>query len=234
MFDRYSIYSSPQNIQKVMGVEVSEEYQPSYNSVPTQLQPVITSENGAKLNFFRWGLMSKWSNNKMSISARSINLASEKAFQKNGYKKQIQTKRCIILMNGFYSWKQVSKKQRVPYYVFPTEMSILGVAGLWEEFEDIEGKSNQSFVSMTVLSSQVMAEFENEMPAILNPVASKLWLENEDLEEKKTLIKKITGEHPVLSSHPVSPSIADSNNNYKELIEPAPASDQLGNYTLFS
>lgn len=234
MFDRYAIYSSAQSIQEVMGVAVSNEYHPSYNVAPTQILPVITSENKKELTFFHWGLMSKWSNNKTTISARSINLSSERAFQKTGYKRQIQTKRCIIPVNGFYSWKQMSKKQRVPYYIFPIEISILGVAGLWEEFEDIDGNSNQSFILMTVPSSSSMIQFENEMPAILSPSNSNLWLENEDLGENQKLIAEITDGHPTLSSHSVSPSILDLTNNYKELIEPAPASDQMGNYTLFS
>ena len=234
MYDRYAIYSTAESIKNAFVVDVPEGYKQSYNACPAQLLPVITNEDKRGISFFHWGLMAKWSNSKTSISARSINLVAEKAFQRTGYKRQIQSHRCIVPINGFYAWKQVSKKQRIPYYFFSSQAPILGIAGLWEEFEDIDGSVRHSFIILIVPSSSSLIEFDREMPAILEPSGCRTWLDSTDLDEKEKLILSITGNHPTLASHSVSPSISNADNNYAELIDSVPASDQLGNYTLFS
>ncbi len=233
MYDRYSLYSSSEKIASALAVEVPGGYTPNYNCAPTQLLPVITNEDKRGLSFFHWGLMAKWSNNK-SISAKSINLSAESAFQKSSYKRQIQTHRCILPANGFYAWKRVSKKQLVPHYYSPTHTQVLGIAGLWEEFEDIDGSVSHSFILLTVPSSSALLEIEEQMPAILEPVNCLKWLDSNDLQTSEALIKAITKNHPMLRSHPVSPAISKIENNYPELINAVPASDQHGNYTLFT
>ncbi|MEQ9232327.1 MAG: SOS response-associated peptidase [Cyclobacteriaceae bacterium] len=233
MYDRYSLYSAPEKIESALAVEVPGGYTPNYNCAPTQLLPVITNEDKRGLSFFHWGLMAKWSNNK-SISAKSINLSAESAFQKTSYKRQIQSHRCIVPINGFYAWKRVSKKQLVPHYYFPTNTQILGIAGLWEEFEDIDGSVSHSFILLTVRSSNPLMEIEEQMPAILEPINCLKWLESDDLEMCESLIFSITKNHSALGSHPVSPAITKIENNYPELINAVPASDQHGNYTLFT
>jgi putative SOS response-associated peptidase YedK len=233
MYDRYTIHAPASKIREELAVEVPEAYLPSYNAAPTQLLPVITSESKRGISFFHWGLMAKWSNNK-SISAKSINLAAETAFQKTSYRNQIQTNRCIIPISGFYAWKRLSKKQMVPYYYFPTKMPLLGIAGLWEEFEDTDGSVSHSFIMLTVKSSSALSDIEAQMPAFMEPMGCLKWLNSDDLAEMEALIMAIPEHHTSLGSHSVSPGIGDLKNNYAQLIKSVPASDQHGNYTLFN
>jgi putative SOS response-associated peptidase YedK len=233
MYDRYAIYAMASQIRDEFAVEVPAGYLPMYNAGPTQLLPVITSEDRRGLSFFHWGLMAKWSNNK-SISAKSINLPAESAFQKTSYRNQIQNHRCIVPVNGFYAWKRLSKKQIVPYYFYPNKIPLLGIAGLWEEFEDIDGTVSHSFIMLTVPSSVALQEIEDQMPALLDPMGCLKWLQSDDLGEKEALIMGITQQHPSLSSHAVSPVITNLANNRSTLIAAVPPCDQHGNYTLFT
>jgi len=234
MYDRYAIFVSVDELNQSMGVEVGRNYQPTYNAAPTQILPVITNKNPKECSFFQWGLMSKWSNSKSSMSAKSINLSAETAFHKAIYKRQIQSHRCIVPINGFYAWKKVSKKLRVPYYFSSTDTPILGIAGVWEEFEDIDGMLSFSFMIMTVPSPDVLIEFESQMPAIFSPNDCHHWLKDDDLIEHQKLVLSMTQNHPSLNSHSVSPAISNVKIDYPELINAIPASDQLGNYTLFT
>jgi putative SOS response-associated peptidase YedK len=233
MYDRYAIHTPASKIREELAVEVPEAYLPSYNAAPTQLLPVITSQDRRGISFFHWGLMAKWSNNK-SISAKSINLPAQTAFQKTSYRNQLMTHRCIIPISGFYAWKRVSKKQVVPYYFYPTKVPMLGIAGIWEEFEDIDGSVSHSFIILTVDSSSALSEIEDQMPAFMEPMACIKWLQSNDLEELHGLVDVITDHHSALASHSVSPMITDLKNNSAQLIKSVPASDQHGNYTLFS
>lgn len=235
MYDRYTIYSTTESLKDALKVEdIPDRYKPSYNAAPTQLLPIISNENRRGISFFHWGLMTKWSNNKTSISVKSINVTAKTAFQQTGYKNRIKLHRCIVPINGFYVWKRVSKKQRVPYYYFSTQFPILGISGLWEEFEDIDGTISHSYIIMTVPSSPSLIEFETQMPAILEPNDCVAWLGEDNLVEHERLILSITKDHPALTFHSVSPSISQIDINSPALIDAVPASDQLGNYTLFS
>ena len=233
MYDRYAIHTPASKIREELAVEIPAAYLPSYNAGPTQLLPVITSQDKRGVSFFHWGLMAKWSNNK-SISAKSINLSADTAFQKTSYRNQLMTHRCIIPISGFYAWKRVSKKQLVPYYYFPTQMPLLGIAGLWEEFEDIDGSVSHSFIMLTVRSSSALIEIEDQMPAFLEPMACLNWLNTNNIEQMEEMVMSITEKHTSLASHSVSPAIGDIKNNYAQLIKSVPPSDQHGNYTLFS
>ena len=111
---------------------------------------------------------------------------------------------------------------------------MLGIAGLWEEFEDIDGIVSHSFIMLTVPSSTVLNEIESEMPAILDETDCLKWLYASGPMEYQKIIESINTKHPQLASHPVSPAISNPENNYPELINNIPASDQHGNYTLFT
>lgn len=232
MYDRYTIYSSAAQIREQLVAEVPEGYKANYNASSSQLLPIIMSEGKRGVSFFHWGLMTKWSHNK-SISAKSINRTAEEAFVKKAYRRQLETHRCIIPMNGFYAWKKVSKKQKVPYYFHSAEVPLLGACGMWEEFEDIDGSQSHSFILLTVPSSGALLSFETQMPAILTPNDCIKWLDN-SVEENEALIREIPQNHPALSSHPVNPAISSTANNYPELINAVPPTDQHGNYTLFT
>lgn len=233
MYDRYAIYAKPEQLRAAFAVDVPEGYAASYNAAPTQLLPVITSADKRGLSFFHWGLMAKWSNNK-AIGAKSINLASDSIFQKVGYRNQVRTHRCVIPINGFYAWKRVSKKQVVPFYFSSKQVPVLAIAGLWEEFEDIDGELSHSFIMLTVPSSRALEEIDVQMPALLDAAGALNWLEDKELAEYQSQLSTITQQHPALQSHPVSPAINKPENNYPELINQVTPADQHGNYTLFA
>ncbi len=233
MFDRFAIYSSADQLAETFAIDVPESYQISYNAGPGQLHPIITSDDPRGLAFFYWGLMPKLAHDK-SISMKLINTTSE-VLSKPGYQKKLRVARCLIPVNGFFLWKVISKKQQTPYYFFPRQMELMGIAGLWEESEDLDGQVIHSFVAITVPVSHSLSDFSPWMPALLTPSLALDWLssgmnENAALQ----LIQQTTNHHPALESHPVSPRISQLKINQPDLIQPRPASDQHGNYTLFT
>jgi putative SOS response-associated peptidase YedK len=227
MYDRYTISLKSDELALTLGVEVPDEYTPQYNAAPTKKLPIITSEQNQKLSLFYWGLMSSWSNNK-TMSPKLFNLPVSSVQTKNTYKRKLKTNRCVIPMDGFYTWKQVAKKKQVPYYCYFPDRRVFSIAGLWEENED----GSNSFIMITKPSSGTMLSFNEDMPAMLDASTSRKWLELEDLNDIEGFLSDdLTHE---LNNHTVSPKIRDIDNNDVNLIKQAPASDQYGNYTLFS
>lgn len=227
MLDRYTITLNPDELTLVLGIEVPSEYQPQFNAAPTKSLPVITSESKDKLVYQKWGLMAMWSNNK-AMSPKFFNLPLDSVLNKPSYRKKLATNKCIIPMDGFYVWKKVAKKQQVPYYFFFPDNKIFTVAGIWEENDEGEN----SFIMITRPADEQLLDFQDDMPAIMDASSSRRWLESENPEELAELVSKTPSSE--LISHTVTPSIGDIDKNDVSLIKPAPASDQHGNYTLFT
>lgn len=230
MYDRYTITLKNDELALTLGVEVSEEYQRQFNAAPSKKLPVITSDKNQKISFFYWGLMSRWANNK-TISPKLFNLPVSSLQTKASYKRKLKTHRCVIPMDGFYVWKQVSKKLQVPHYFYFQDRRVFSVAGLWEEeYDEQEGTSN-SFIMVTKPANHTLNSFSESMPAIMDTAATRKWLESDDFDLEEILSSDYSKD---LSSHTVSPKIKDISSNDVSFINPAPASDQHGNYTLFT
>ncbi|MEM9337815.1 MAG: SOS response-associated peptidase family protein, partial [Bacteroidota bacterium] len=128
MYDRYTLTLKNDELALTLGVEVPHSYTPQFNAAPTKKLPIITSADNQRLSFFYWGLMSKWSNNK-TMSPKFFNLPIDSIKIKSTYKRKLKTHRCVIPMDGFFIWKQVSKKQKVPHYFYFKDRRVFSVAG---------------------------------------------------------------------------------------------------------
>ena len=230
MYDRYTITLKSDELALTLGVEVPHRYNPQYNAAPTKKLPVITSHQNQKLSFFYWGLISRWSNNK-AMSHKLFNLPIDSVLTKVAYKRKLRTHRCVIPMDGFYVWKQIAKKRQVPHYFYFPDHRVFSVAGIWEEYDDTED-AGKSFIMITKPSANVLSDFQEDMPAILDAVATRKWLESEDLTDIKGLLANDQSSEFI--SHTVSPKIRDIAGNDVAYVNHAPASDQHGNYTLFT
>lgn len=231
MIERYTIAASAEEIAARFDVEVDEFYLPSYNAAPTQKLPVIVNSAAGGLSYLHWGVNANWSNNK-SISSKFISAHSDDLFTKTSLTNNLKTKRCLIPITGFYLWKQVGKKSHRPYYFTISNVTILSIAGLWEAYDDLDGKINHTFKMITLANDIQESGFGMELPFILNPEAEKKWLASDfDCKSIDQLL-----DHRLNTDylyHIVAPHINDIKINSPKLIEPQPPIDQLGNFTLF-
>ncbi|MEM0938884.1 MAG: SOS response-associated peptidase family protein [Bacteroidota bacterium] len=226
MLDRYTITLQSHELTLVLGVEVPDKYTPQYNAAPTKPLPIITNLSTEKLDFHKWGLMNMWTNNK-TMSPKFFNLPVDSVINKTTYNKKLRTHRCVIPMDGFYLWKKMAKKQQIPHYFFFPDRKVFCVVGLWEENDD-----GNCFIMITKQANEYISAFQEDMPAIIDIGSTKKWLESKDLGDLEKLLTKESKED--FLSHTVSPRIKDIDANDVSFINPAPASDQHGNYTLFS
>jgi putative SOS response-associated peptidase YedK len=231
MCSRYTLVANEAQLSKRFNVEVTQNYRPRYNAAPTQLLPVITSEDSKGISFFYWGLIPNLSKNN-TVSQKLINVKAENISEKASLKKAIKTRRCVIPVTGFFEWKNLNKKSKVPYYIFQKNEDILAMAGLWEEFEDENDETYHTFTIITIPSASVFREFNDRMPLLLNQEAEKLWLDpKNDLEQLLPILQKENAES--FDYHSVSPMVNTMTCDQPSVIHPAPPTDQFGNYSLF-
>ena len=233
MLERYSLTSTPEILHKHFPkVELTDGYTPRFNAAPSQLLPVVTNESPKGFSFFYWGTAPKWSNNR-TISQKLINAAKEELIVKRTYKKALARHRCLVPADGFYCWKNIGKKSRIPYRIILSQAIPFYMAGLWEEYQDESDELIHTFSIVTIPSNDLVSPVSSRMPAILTPQSGSLWLEqNTSTDDLMDMLQPFPSEQ--MGMYTVSPMIDSKKLDLPSMVEPAPAVDQFGNFTLFN
>jgi len=230
MGDRYTLTASAEDLNERFTVEIADAYKQRYNAAPTQLLPTITQESKG-ISFFYWGVSPEFSKNR-SIAAKLLYVPVEQITEKASYKKLLKSTRCIIPSDGFYAWKKVSKRGRIPYRFVYQDGITNSFPGLWEEYEDQNGERVHAFKIITSEANEALIDLEDRMPIVFEEKQERFWLsDTQDIEALSELLQPYPAGK--LSSYTVSPRFNDVSLDNPDLIKPFAAADQFGNYSLF-
>ena len=228
---RYTLTPPRESLTSALGVEVPDFYKPRYNASPAQPLPVISDLNKEELTYYYWGTTPNRSKKK-SISEKLINIAVEKVGSGPGQRKSLLEKRCIIPADGYYAWKQISRKGKVPYRIVLTGQPLFCMAGVWEAFEDEEDKLVRTFKIIVTRPNTMVAAYSETMPAILDLDQGKNWLKGQ-----QTLENLLDELQPFpagqMTAYAVSPRVNDPKYDVPSLLQVETPADQFGNYSLF-
>jgi putative SOS response-associated peptidase YedK len=231
MCGRYSIGKSKNEIERRFEAEMLKPFEPRYNLAPTQLAPVISSDSKNGFSHFYWGTTPEFSKNR-PVSERLIHARAETVGEKAAFKVPFQRKRCLIPADGFYKWKTIGKKTRVPYRFTIFDDRLFAFAGLWDEYENENGEINHTFLLLTTSSNPLVSEIGDRMPVILSPENEKKWLDTHTSPKDLLQMLQPYQEEPMIS-YTVSPMVNQTTIDSPTLIKKTSPMDQFGNYTLF-
>jgi putative SOS response-associated peptidase YedK len=231
MCGRYSLSKSKIELEERFQAEMLPDFNPRYNIAPTQLLPVITSQSPKGFSFFYWGITPEFGKNR-PVAQKLINARAETVTEKVTFKSSFQKRRCLIPADGFYEWKRLGKKTSIPYRFTLRENELFAFAGIWEEFETVNGDIQHTFLILTTSPNEKIAEIHDRMPVIIAKKDEKKWLDSYTTEEELTKILKPYPED-LMMSFTVSPLVNSVGNDSPALIRRTSPIDQHGNYTLF-
>ncbi|MFN8576167.1 MAG: SOS response-associated peptidase [Candidatus Sericytochromatia bacterium] len=213
MCGRYTISILLEEIEKYFGVEVPEIYQPRYNSAPSQFLPVITNKEPNIVQFFKWGLIPYWSKDP-NIGHKMINARSETITEKPSFKNPFKTKRCLVIADSYYEWKN-TEEGKIPYRIKLKDNNVFAFAGIWEIWNKEE--SIKSFSIITTKASDEISDLHERMPVILPYENYKAWLNNELKEDEAlSIIKDCLKDK--FEYYQVSKKVNSPTNDNKDLI----------------
>lgn len=192
-------------------------YKPRYNCAPSQNLAVITNAKPEQISFFRWGLIPFWAKDE-KIGNKLINAKSETIMEKPSFKNSFKKKRCLVLSDGFFEWKKINTKEKVPYRMFLENEPLFAMAGIWDSWKDTDGNSIYSFSILTTEANELMQNIHHRMPVILSRPDEKLWLNENDPEELLSLFAPFPSEK--MTAHPVSKLVNSPINDKPEILEP--------------
>lgn len=232
MSSRYICSAPKDTLADRFNTDVPGGYKPSYNIAPSHLSAVITQNAPQGVSFFYWGTSPKLAKNK-PVSPKLYHVHAEYIPRKTSLQGAIQKRRCIMLADGYYEWKNVGKKRQVPYRVAMKNGQVFAIAGIWEEYEDENDEMVHTCSMITVPANPALQTITDRMPAILSSEAESIWLNKNATEsELLSVLKAYPSEN--MQFHTISPKVNDIQKNSIELLKHTPAADQFGNYTLFS
>ena len=223
MCGRFTLFTSLKELTDRFGLDsFPVNLSPSYNIAPTQ--PVLTvrsmpgSSRQVQADFMRWGLIPAWAKD-ASLGARMINARSETASVKPSFQSAFRKRRCLILADGFYEWKKTPAGKQ------PTRIQMKGgspfaFAGLWESWNNPEGRTVHSCSILTMAANSFMKKIHDRMPLILQKDNESKWLDSSknDPEEIKEMIEELPND--CFESWNVSKLVNTPTNNNPGCIEP--------------
>ncbi len=163
----------------------SEYYRPVYSASAFTFpaMPVITSEEPDKVSLLNWGLIPFWVKDEataLRIRQRALNARGETVFEKPMFRHSITAKRCLVLVDGFFEWRHISKN-RYPYYIRLVDHQPFALAGIWDKWQNNDtGVEVKTFTVITTEANTMMAQIHNtrkRMPVILTRDVEKRWLD---------------------------------------------------------
>jgi putative SOS response-associated peptidase YedK len=168
MCGRFVFYCTPKEVQRQLSMQLSFEFEPSYNLCPQQsILAVFKSEQAVQAKSILWGLKPGW---QPDCSKRLINARVESVHEKPSFKNLFSTSRCIILANGWYEWMRQEKSKR-PFYHFRRDGRLLVFAGLIQN-----GTESANGLILTREAPNPINKIYHRMPFLLTKEQIAKWL----------------------------------------------------------
>ncbi|MGW0216852.1 SOS response-associated peptidase [Micromonospora chokoriensis] len=191
---------------------------PDHNVAPTDRVPLVrvSPEGHRSLCVGRWGLLPHWSRSAAG-AARMINARAETVATSRAYAGSFSRRRCLVPADGWYEWVRQPDGGRQPYYMTPTDGSVLALAGIWSVWES-GADSRLTFSVLTTAALGDLAEVHDRMPVLLPPGSWSSWLTQAD-EPERLLVPASAGQLAALEIRPVGPAVGDVRNDGPHLID---------------
>lgn len=216
MIQRYTVCHPKKVISNYFEAGVLVPYKPNFNASAGQKLPVITNKTPDRVSLFQWGLV-PFDSKDAQIGEKLLNARIETIKAKQPYTDLLSEKRCIILADSFYFWKELHGVS-TPYRVTMKDESLFAIAGIWDEWKMDDSEDSTSFFGsfsmLTTEANSLIADFTDRMPAILPVNQEKDWLDSiEDipLEDLLKLIKPFDATK--MRFYKVSNLVNDTKNN---------------------
>ena len=148
-----------------------------YNICPTtMIDAVIERDSKRELVPMRWGLVPSWWKKKAKETPATFNARAETVAEKPIFRAAFKRNRCLIPLSGYYEWKGTETGKQ-PYYFSTENGSPLTIAGLWDEWKDIEtGQPLKSGTMIITEANKLVAKIHDRMPVLLTPYQFDGWL----------------------------------------------------------
>jgi putative SOS response-associated peptidase YedK len=153
---------------------------PRYNIAPTTtVYAVRTGAEGRELVPMRWGLIPSWWKKTAKEVPSTFNARAETVAAKPMFRSAFKRNRCIVPAGGYYEWAKTDDGKQ-PYFISAANGAPLAIAGLWDEWKDVEsGESVTSCTLIVTAANDATRKIHDRMPVLLGAKDYDAWLSGE-------------------------------------------------------
>lgn len=220
MCGRYTLYGPQSRYQEKFSTENGFDFPPRYNIAPSQIVPVVrTDDKGSRLfTLAQWGLIPSWSKETDKL-AKSINARTETAAIKPMFRHAFRKSRVLVPASEFYEWKVIAGKKQ-PYLIHMKDGEPFGMGGLLEFWKGPTGEV-ATFTILTTSPNALMAEIHDRMPVIIDPNNYSEWLDPGVTDVSRLQALAVPYPERLMEAYPVSRAVNSPSNEGAELVEHA-------------
>ena len=221
MCGRFTLTIDPAHLQEAFPwAVIPNDLSPRFNIAPSQPVAVIPNTGDNILSMYQWGLIPSWSKDP-AIGGRMINARAESLAVKPSFRNAYHRRRCLILADGFYEWKQSpGLKSKQPVYIRLINNHPFAFAGLWEHWTSPDGSEIRSCTIITTQPNSLLLTIHNRMPVILPPETFSQWVSPADLPAIQ--LNELLAPYPAdeMIAYPVSKMVNSPQFDSPDLIKP--------------
>ncbi|MBV8398328.1 MAG: SOS response-associated peptidase, partial [Acetobacteraceae bacterium] len=130
-----------------------------------QTIPWLPCERRCSTGFWVSQLVPIWAKD-LNVGFANINAKAEGTEARPAFREAFQRRRCLVAVDGFYEWAKTSTGKQ-PYAIAVADRSLMGLAGLCENWRSPAGEWVRSFAIITTMPNELCAELHNRMPVVL-------------------------------------------------------------------
>jgi putative SOS response-associated peptidase YedK len=216
MCGRTSLFVPREDLEETFDARVVADggYTPRYNIAPGDGVEVVTNEAVDEIDRYHWGLVPFWAD---EVDDGLINARAETAHEKRSFERAWESRPCLVLSSGFYEWRSRNGGPKRPYRIYREDAPAFAMAGLWEIWEDGDGRRVPSVTILTTEPNDVVEPIHDRMPVVLPADAEEAWLAAGP-DERKALCRPYPDDD--LAAYEISTRVNDPGNDAPGVIEP--------------
>jgi putative SOS response-associated peptidase YedK len=225
MCGRFTLTLDPGELQELLNLgPFVHIVQPRYNIAPSQPVPIVKDAEARAVELYKWGLVPFWADDPM-IGYKMINARSETAHEKPSFRAAFKYRRCLILADGFFEWHSAEYRSgkksapKTPYLFKLNNDHPFTFAGLYEHWQSPDGGELHTTTILTCPPNNLVSQYHNRMPVILNEEDRWAWLRPEsDHNRLRDLLKPFPEEE--MTCFAVSREVNSPENDRPEVLQP--------------
>lgn len=226
-----------EELAKSFDVAIDElSYEPAYmlSGFTHPQLPVLLSGSPEKITLAQWGLIPHWVKSREQAHElwnQTLNAKGETIFEKPSFRSSALTRKCCVLVNGFFEW-QTNGKIKTPHFIYLEDQQPFALGGLWDEWTDTTtGEIRRTCTIVTTPANALMSEIHNEklrMPLIIPRGTEQSWLRATDEQGTKKFL--VPFDTTLMRAHEVSKLVngRNGNPNVPEVQHPVAPTPQQG------
>ena len=164
-----------------------------------------------------WGLIPSFAveENAGELQKMTLNARADTIYQKPSYKASIVSRRCILVVDGFFEWRH-EHNRKYPYYIYPKDETVFYLGCIYNAWVNrVTGEVRDTFSIITTDANPLMERIHNtrkRMPLILHKEDLAAWI---DPETPKMTVDQLMIPFPEssMNAHPISTDAGNPRKN---------------------